>query len=630
MNAPNSSPAPSTPSPTRSVAITDRHLNKLAIVYVRQSSPQQVLDHQQSRERQYALAQYAVTLGWPSERVLVIDEDQGRSGRSTEHRTGFQRLLTEVTLDHVGIVLGLELSRLSRSSKDWYHLLEICGVFGTLLADQDGLYDPNDTNGRLILGLKGTMSEIELFTMRNRLERGKLHKAQQGNLVSRVPFGYVKLPTSEVALDPDEQVCTVVRLVFQKFEELGSFGRLYRYLKQNSIRLGTRIRSGPQQGDLHWKPPSRSQLARMLHHPVYAGAYSYGRRRTDAKRTAAAGGTVRMRAIPMDEWLVLKRDRYPAYITWDQFLANQRRLEQNRSRPSSTGAPRNGEALLTGVLTCGTCGRRMHASYRSKSKPYYVCMRKKLEGSDCLGLGATAIDRLVGEQVLRAMEPAALEFSLKAIDDVQRDRDQLHTHWQQRLERASYEVQRAERQYQTVEPENRLVARTLEQRWEEALRQQRELQEEWDRFDREQPPQLSVAERTRIRALSQDVTKLWSSSETTVVDRKELLRLLIERVTVTIGAETPTTSVTITWRGDCVTEHVIIRSVSRYEALKDYQKLLARVRELRAEGRTIREVATELNAEGYRTPMSGKGFTSTSVRKLISRAGLAQKRVKSQ
>jgi len=630
MNALNSSPAPSTPSPARSVAITDRHLNKLAIVYVRQSSPQQVLDHQQSRERQYALAQYAVTLGWPSERVLVIDEDQGRSGRSTEHRSGFQRLLTEVTLDHVGIVLGLELSRLSRSSKDWYHLLEICGVFGTLLADQDGLYDPNDTNGRLILGLKGTMSEIELFTMRNRLERGKLHKAQQGNLISRVPFGYVKLPSGEVAFDPDEQVRTVVRLVFQKFEELGSFGRLYRYLKLNSIRLGIRIRSGPQQGQLEWKPPSRSQLARMLHHPVYTGAYSYGRRRIDAKRTSAAGGKVRMREIPMDEWLVFKRDRYPAYITWDQYRANQQRLEQNRSRPNSTGAPRNGEALLTGVLTCGQCGRRMHASYRSKSKPYYVCMRKKLEGSDCRGLGATAIDRLVGEQVLRAMEPVALEFSLKAIDDVQRERDQLRTHWQQRLERASYDVQRAERQYQAVEPENRLVARTLEQRWEEALRQQRELQEEWDRFDREQPPQLSTAERSRVRALAKDVTKLWNSSETTVVDRKELLRLLIERVTVTIGAESPTTHVSITWRGGCVTEHGIIRSVSRYEALKDYQKLLARVRELRTEGRTIREVAIELNAEGYRTPMSGKGFTSTSVRKLISRAGLAQTRAKSQ
>src|SRR5271157_3239667 len=281
----------------RFTAISDRHLSRLAIVYVRQSSTQQIFDHQESRERQYALADYAAALGWPRERILVIDDDQGRSGRTVEQRPGFQRLLAEVTLDHVGIVLGLEISRLSRSSKDWYHLLEVCAVFGTLLADQDSIYDASDSNDRLVLGLKGTMSEVELITMRNRLERGKLHKAERGELILTVPCGYLKLPHGEVVLDPDEQVRATVRLVFDKFAELGSFGKLYRYLRQNKICVGCRVPHGPRRGELVWRPVSRALLGRMLHHPIYAGAYSYGRRRVDRKRTAASGGKVPMHSM---------------------------------------------------------------------------------------------------------------------------------------------------------------------------------------------------------------------------------------------------------------------------------------------------------------------------------------------
>src|SRR6266436_8034096 len=328
----------------RSTAISDRHLSKWAIIYVRQSSTQQIFDHKESRERQYALADYAAALGWPKERILVIDDDQGRSGRTVEQRPGFQRLLAEVTLDHVGLVLGLELSRLSRSSKDWYQLLELCAVFGTLLADQDGIYDANDTNDRLDLGLKGTMSEVELTTMRNRLERGKLHKAERGELILTVPCGYLKLPHGEVVLDPDEQARSTVQLVFDQFDALGSFGKVYRYLARNKIRLGTRMQRGPRRGELEWRPLTRAMLGRMLHHPIYAGAYSYGRRRIDRKRTAADGGKVRMQAVPMSEWKVLQRDRFPAYITWERYLANQQRLEQNRSWPDSVGAPRSGLA----------------------------------------------------------------------------------------------------------------------------------------------------------------------------------------------------------------------------------------------------------------------------------------------
>jgi len=605
----------------RATSLSDRHLSKLAIVYVRQSSTQQILDHKESRERQYALADYAATLGWPSERVLVIDEDQGRSGRSVEQRPGFQRLLAEVSLDHVGLILGLELSRLSRSSKDWYHLLEVCAVFGTLLADQDGIYDANDSNDRLVLGLKGTMSEVELTTMRNRLERGKLHKAERGELILTVPCGYLKLSSSEVILDPDEQVRATVQLVFDKFAELGSFSKLYRYLRQNKILMGCRVQQGARRGELVWRPVSRALLGRILHHPIYAGAYSYGRRRVDRKRTAAHGGKVRMQYVPMAEWKVLQRDRFPAYITWERYLANQQRLLANRSWPEAPGVPRAGAALLPGLLICGTCGRRMHAGYRTKAKPYYVCMLRKLEGSTCCGLGAAAIDDLVGQQVLRALEPAAIELSLKAIENIHLERKRLHLHWQQCLERAAQEAQRAERQYHAVEPENRLVARSLERRWEEALRTHQALQEDYDRFLQEQPRQLSEDERLRIVALSSDIPTLWHAAETTVAERKEIVRLLVERVVVNVRPDSEQAQVEIAWRGGLTTSHNIVRSVSRYESLSAYTQLLERIRQLRHEGRTIAAVATQLNQEGYRTPRSRKGYTPTSVRKLLSRHG---------
>jgi len=603
----------------RTAAVSDRHLSKLAIVYVRQSSTQQILDHKESRARQYALADYAAALGWPRERIVVIDEDQGRSGRSIEHRPGFQRLLAEVTLDHVGLVLGLELSRLSRSSKDWYHLLEVCAVFGTLLADQDGIYDANDTNDRLVLGLKGTMSEVELSTMRNRLERGKLHKAERGELILTVPCGYLKLANGAVVLDPDEQVRATVQLVFDKFAELGSFGKVYGYLRRNKICVGCRVHQGPRRGELVWRPLSRALLGRMLHHPIYAGAYSYGRRRVDPKRTAASGGKVRMRYVPMAEWKVLKRDCLPAYITWERYLANQQRLQENRSWPDTPGVPRAGAALLPGLLVCGACGRRMHAGYRTKAKPYYECMRRKLEGSPCCGLGAAAIDELVGQQVLQALEPAALELSLQALQQVHQERERLHRHWQQRLERAAQEAGRAERQYQAVEPENRRVARTLEERWEEALRAHRALQEEYDRFLQEQPRQVGADERARIVALASDIPALWHSPQTSAAERKEIIRLLVERVVVQVQADSEQAAVAITWRGGHTTDHAIVRSVARYESLSDYPKLLERIQQLRDVGLTIAQVAAHLNKEGYRTPRSRKGYTPTSVRKLLSR-----------
>jgi DNA invertase Pin-like site-specific DNA recombinase len=450
----------------RGTKIRPQHCERLAIVYVRQSTQQQVLDHQESGMRQYDLAAHAVALGWLSKRVMVIDEDQGQSGRSAEHRVGFQRLLSEVTLEHVGLILGLEMSRLARSSKDWHHLLELCALCGTLLADQDGVYDPTDSNDRLLLGLKGTMSEFELFTMRNRLERGRLNKAERGEFFFAAPMGYVLLPSGEPIKEPDEQARAVTQLIFDKFTEIGSAYGVLHYLVANGHQLGIRPQRGPQRGELVWRRPNLSMIFRTLHHPWYAGAYTYGRHATERKAT---GGVIRSRtrSLPQSQWKVLKPDVLPAYITWEQYQANQERLRQNRARFDSRGAPRNGRALLGGILVCGACGRRLRPNYSNPNTPYYLCASyvEKARETKCPGLCSGAIDSLVVGQLFKALEPAALELSMQALADEQRERARLHQHWDHQRERARQDADRAARQFHSVEPENRLVGRTLEAKW---------------------------------------------------------------------------------------------------------------------------------------------------------------------
>ena len=609
----------------RSSKILDRHLDRWAMVYVRQSTPHQVLNHRESRERQYALADHAVSLGWPRDRVVVIDDDQAQSAKTADARSGFHRILAEVTIEHVGLILGIEMSRIARNNRDWHNLLEMCAVVGTILADEDGVYDPQDTNDRLLLGLKGTISEFELVTMRNRLERGRLHKAQRGELFQRVPFGYVKLPSGGVALDPDEQARLVVQLIFDKFDELGSIFGLFHYLVRHDIRLGMRLQDGPQRGQLVWRRPALPTLNNLLHHPIYAGAYSYGRSPPKAKRSALGAGR---RFAPMSEWKVLLLDRLPAYITWERYLANQQRLQQNRSLPGSPGTPRDGVALLVGLVVCGTCGHRLHASYPAQSKAHYSCERHLKEARDqvCYGLNAAAIDALVAAQVLLALEPAALELSLRAIEDVEKDRARLHRHWKQQLERARYESQRAERQYQAIEPEHRLVARTLERRWEEALNTQRQLEEEYDRFIREQPRQLSADERARILVLSRDIPALWNAAGTSAGDRKEIIRLLVERVVVQVRQDSEYVESTIHWRGGFVSQHQVVRPVLRFEQLRDYEQLKDRVVRCRGEGDTAVQIAAKLNSEGFRTPKARREYTKYTVQNLIARLGLANEK----
>ena len=612
--------------PLRSAKIRDLHLAKLAIVYVRQSSPQQVLEHRASRERQYAFADHAVALGWPKERVLVIDEDQGQSGKTADDRAGFQRLVAEVTMSHVGLILGLEVSRLARSDKDWHDLYERCAIFQTLLADQEGVYDANEPNDRLILGLKGMMSELELTTMRNRLQRCKLHKAERGELFTAAPLGYVRLPSGTMGLDPDEQVQSVVRLVFAKFDELGSVYGVFRYLLRNHLRLGLRVRKGPHCGQVAWRRPALPTLFAVLHNPTYAGAYAYGRTFKDPRRQAAGHSKTGVHSVPLAEWKVLIRDRLPAYISWDRYLENQTRMRQNRLSSTSSGVARSGAALLTGLLVCGNCGARLHVTYGVRGKPYYNCVRHLARGTErtCHGLQAGAVDDLVAAQVLSALTPAALELSNQAVAAMQQERALLQRHWSQQLERARYEAERAERQYRLVEPENRLVARTLEKTWEETLQAEARLKEEYDRFVRTGPQPLSAGERARIQTLAEDIPALWQGPTTTAADRKEIVRCLVERVVVRVRQNSEHVAVTIHWQGGFTSEHEVVRSVCRYEHLDHFDRLLGRILELRRKGQTAARIAGALNREGYRTPKGRGDFTTHVVRKLLSQRGLAK------
>jgi DNA invertase Pin-like site-specific DNA recombinase len=589
------------------------HLQRKAIVYIRQSTPQQVLDHRESADRQYALVHRAAALGWPAGCVEVVDEDQGRSGQTVAGRLRIQHLLAE---------FGLEMSRLARSNKDWHQLLELCSIFRTLLADQDGLYDPTDYNDRLLLGLKGTMSEAELHILRSRMYQGLLNKARRGAVFNHPPAGYVKAPAGSFALDPDEQVQSVIRLLFDQFERQGTLNGLLQYLVRHGIRMPIRPHGGPNRGQLEWHRPNRVTLQNLLHHPIYAGYYRWGHRACDPRRKVGGRpGTGRTVRAPR-ECLVLLEDHCPAYISAERFWANQQRLEANRA--ANLGAVRHGPSLLGGLLVCARCGRRLLVNYTNAGHSLrYSCSRGLIDYAEplCQSLSGQRLDALVSTQVLSALQPAALELHLAAAADVAEERQRLHQHWQQRLERAHYETERAARQYQAVEPENRLVARALERGWEEALQKQSELENDYERFCRSQPASVSAAERERIRSLAGDIPQLWHADTTTPADRQRLVRFLIEQIEVGVQGETDQVEVTIRWAGGCASRHTLTRAVQCYEQLADYVRLRNRIKALRAEGKSMAAVAECLNQEGFHPPKRAERFTSAMVAGFLAKGG---------
>jgi DNA invertase Pin-like site-specific DNA recombinase len=607
------------------------HLGRAAIVYVRQSSRQQVLEHSESTRLQYALAERAVALGWAHSQVTVIDDDLGVSAATADSRKGFARLVTEVTMGRAGVVLGIEMSRLARTGRDWHQLLELCSLSGVLLADPDGVYDPGVYNDRLLLGLKGTMSEAELYLIRQRMLSGRLAKAERGELAVPLPIGYVRRPSGEAALDPDEQAQHVVRLVFSTFSRIGTVNGVLRYLVGQEVQLPVRVHAGPSKGELEWRRPTRETLQNMLHNPVYAGYFAWGRRQAGQRRKAPGRPSTGRVVKDSAEWLVLLPGRLPAYITEEEYEANVARMAANQQTAAAPGAPRDGAALLSGLLRCGRCGgHRMSVRYpdgagRARSVHGYTCSFYQANygtGGACQHVSGPALDGYIASQVLEAVAPAALEVSMAAVSQAEDERAMLDKLWRQRVERARYAADRARRQYQLAEPENRLVTRQLEADWEAALAETARLEADYQRFAEERPAVLTAAERAAIQALAGDLPRVWHAPSTTHADRKELLRILIQGITVNVAGDSEIVDVTITWAGGHQTTGRAVRPVGRLDQLSYFPALLARVTELAEAGRNNRQIAATLNAEGFRPPKRTSRFTGEQVRALITQRGI--------
>jgi DNA invertase Pin-like site-specific DNA recombinase len=526
-------------SPEQSMKVTADHLRRAAYLYVRQSTLRQVFENTESTQRQYALRNRAVALGWPVERIVVIDSDQGQSGASAADREGFQRLVTEVGLGRAGIVLGLEVSRLARNNADWHRLLEICALTRTLLLDEDGLYDPGHFNDRLLLGLKGTMSEAELHVLRARLRGGIENKARRGELKSPLPVGLVYDLRDEPTLDPDRQVQQALRTFFQTYERTGSAMAVVKSFARQGLLFPRRIRRGLRKGELVWGPLGHSKALQTLHNPRYAGAFVYGRFRT--VRTPA--GREGCHKLPPDEWHTVLPDAHPGYITWAQYQDNQRRLREaarahgNERRHSPAG---EGPALLQGLVICGRCGQRMSVRYHSRRGqlcPEYVCQRDGIERGEgrCQCLPGGGIDQEIGALLLQVLTPVALDVSLAVQRELQDRLEEADRLRRQQVERARYEADLARQRYLRVDPNNRLVADALEADWNDRLRALTEAQEDYQRRSEADRVLLDEAGTARVRALAADLPRLWRDPRTSNQERKRMLRLLIEDVTLLKG-----------------------------------------------------------------------------------------------
>lgn len=598
---------------TDSTKIKPTHVQRAAIVYVRQSTTSQVEQHPESTARQYALTERAPQLGWTKEQVILIDEDLGLSGASVTKRSGFVRLTTEVALARVGIVLGLEVSRLARNNADWYRLLDLCGMTDTLSGDGEGLYHPALFNDRLVLGLKGTMSEAELHILRARLDGGIRNKAARGELRRGLPVGFVwGDEDGEVLFHPDEAVTGAIRIVFERFAELGSVRQVWLWLRSQGLSFPLQWRS-----QIRWLIPTYTAIHSILTNPVYAGAYTYGKSR--AERYVDKHGVVRKRVrhLPMQEWAVLLPEHHTGFINWQTFEANQVRIDSNiHPKPNQAGgAIREGSALLQGIAVCGHCGRRLRIYYSGKnSTPGYYCSGKDLvngRGLYCLNVGGVAIDQAVVQAFLNAITPAALQAALLAFEELQSNHDAALAQWRLEVERTRYEAERAERRYRAVEPENRLVARGLETEWENRLRDLHVAEAELHRRQQQQPAPVGPEQPQRILALGADLQQVWTAPTTSDRDRKELLRTLLEEVIIAVHRAEQRGQLTLRWRGGTLT--TIDLSLPRYQPVgvrtdEDTIALLTRL----AAHYPDEVIAGILNRQGRKTAY-GERFTANQV-----------------
>lgn len=538
--------------------VVSSHLDRRAIVYVRQSTAMQVFEHAESTKRQYALVDRARALGWGPASIEVIDEDLGRSGATTEGRTGFARLAHAVAHGEVGAVLAVEVSRLARSSMDWQRLLELCSVAQVVVVDEQAIYDPNDKDDKLLLDIKGTMSEAELQWLGLRLVGARRNKARRGELRCGVPTGYVWCEGG-LQMDPDESVQRAVKLVFDRYNIEPSAWAVVRWARESGFQIPTRALERGGVADVTWHPLGASRLHDMLRNPTYAGVYSYGRR--PEKKVLRDGEICVVRAAGRDpkQWAVRIEDAHPGYITWEIFLANQEKLRRNLApmNPENRGAPREGASLLAGVLLCGRCGRRMTTQYGSRrARASYVCAGDRDKGEVmCWMTPAAPLDNAVETLFLETMVPSELDLSLAIGADLAARSEALDDHWRLRREQAEYEARRAERRYKAVDPDNRVVARTLEREWEERLREAEDVAQEYTRARREKHVELTDEDRSRIRTLAADLPAVWRATTTTPAERKAMLRLVVEAISAT-PMEVPrrVTRLRVQWKSGTVTD----------------------------------------------------------------------------
>ena len=588
--------------------ITTTHLTKLAYIYIRQSTMGQVTKHRQSTELQYGLSQRAEQLGWSADTIKIIDEDLGRSGSSSVERTGFQQLITEIGLGRVGLVLSYDASRLARNNKDWYQLLELCSLFDALIGDSERVYDPSLYHDRLLLGLSGIMSEAELHHLRRRLLEGKRVKAERGELRLRLPVGLVRLPSSEIIQHPDEEVCTRLMLVFDKFSELRSANAVARYFKQSKLLIPARPQHDHDSAAHVWREPNRQRILYILKNPAYAGAFAYGRQTADP--------TVGIES----EWRILIQDHHTGYITWETYLDNRKRLKMNLANYLSrhTGVAREGKTLIQGIVICRHCGLHMRSEYTGYSNaPSYVCSRPRIESdvSPCQRVWANALDVKIEKLVLTALAPDQIEIALSAYEKQEQEFATLVRQRELNLERIRYETERVRRQYDQVEPENRLVARSLEKAWEEKLLQLQKTEQEYKAWRQQQITSKQIIDKHELIALAENFPSLWQSATTANSDKKEIVRLLISHVIVEQDREPGKVWFQITWQTGAISQHLYIRPVSSYDSHSAKEALQKRLRELAAEHYSAREIAIILNDEGFRTARR-KRFTTEIVSQL--------------
>jgi DNA invertase Pin-like site-specific DNA recombinase len=597
-------PGPLTADPK----IRSQHLGRQALIYVRQSHPNQVQRHPESARRQYGLVERAAQLGWPRDQIVVIDEDQGKSGAgsaASQGRDGFARLVAAVSLGEVGLVLALEVARLARNSAEWYRLLELAGYTGTLIADEATVYDPRLFNDRLLLGLRGTISEVELHCIRERLQGARLSKAQRGELPVRVPVGYLADRAGRVDFDPDQEVQGAIRTIFAQFERLGTVTAVLHFFNAHGLLVPRRRWHAESGSRLVWLRPSYQALHAVLTNPVYAGAYVYGQRGPQPGAPLDRGAPQRRHRHAVDEAAVLLRDHHPAYISWDRFLATRAALRDNATQfQPSRGAPRSGNGLLQGLVVCGRCGCRMRLHYGTTSTAYVCITRHQRYGEPlCQSLTVDHVDRAVSEAFLAVIQPAQVAAALALAEDVERDRAAAQRQWELRLERARYEAERALRQYDLCEPENRLVARELEARWDARLREVAALEAQYRQEQGRSLAPLTPAEQAAIGQLVGDVRLLWAAAQTTMADRKRLLRCLI-REAVLLRDDRPRatgglTTIRIGWCSGAWST-LQVRRPSSGDAACTPEAVLKRIRML-AQEHADDQVARILNDEGLRT-----------------------------